>query len=133
MMVALALTMLFSAANAHITAGDQTADEETGVAIDVALFPDEIFRVYVTEFDLNQDHVLSDDEIKRVSYINVHGGARNLQGLEYFTELTGMNCSSNDLKELDLSQFTSLLYLNCSYNDLVRLELGHNTNLKFLE
>ena len=126
-----------------------------GVPIDDTSFPDEIFREFVSEnFDWDMDGVLTEDEMYNVSVISVgKRGIGDLTGIEYFSELTSLNCMENKLTFLDLSGNTALkeLYcdknmltglslskntelntLSCSYNQLTALDLGNNTNLQKL-
>jgi len=56
----------------------------------------------------------------------------DLTGIEAFTLLTDLTCSSNQLTSLDVSSNTSLTNLNCFYNQLTSLDLSLNTNLTFL-
>ncbi len=52
---------------------------------------------------------------------------RTLAGLEYFLNITRLNCSENyQLRELDLSHNTALIELDCSWGILQRLDLSHN-------
>lgn len=56
----------------------------------------------------------------------------NLQGklsLKGLTELISLDCSGNQLTELDLRDNIQLNYLNCSQNRLASLELSDNTAL----
>ncbi|TDX84395.1 T9SS type A sorting domain-containing protein [Epilithonimonas xixisoli] len=72
-------------------------------------------------------------------------GISLLLGIEYFTEITGLNCSLNSIQQLDLSNNKKLINLNCSgitvdeygYNEapdgqIEILNLNQNTNLKKL-
>ena len=111
------------------------------VAIDDAHFPDETFRQYISEnFDTNKSGGLSKDEIKNAAHINVtpynmggthdqKGNIKDLTGIEYFTYLTNLDCSRNQLTELDISKNTALTNLNCYDNQLPELDLSKNTNL----
>ena len=111
------------------------------VAIDDAHFPDETFRQYISEnFDTNKSGGLSKDEIKNAAYINVapynmggtydqKGNIKDLTGIEYFTYLTNLDCSRNQLTELDISKNTALTNLNCYDNQLPELDVSKNTHL----
>ena len=55
-----------------------------------------------------------------------------MKGIEYFTALISLQCGSNQLKELDLSNNTELWDLNCSGNQLTSLDVSNNTELRFL-
>ncbi len=89
-------------------------------AISEAAFPDAAFRQYVSDqFDQDKDGVLTKTEREAVTEINVEDGyngvkIEDLTGIEYFPNLTKLNCSGNALTKLDLSANTKLEELNCS-------------------
>jgi len=56
----------------------------------------------------------------------------DLTGIEAFTSLDSLYCSSNSIVSLDLSANTSLKLLWCGANDLINLEIGSNTMLEEL-
>jgi hypothetical protein len=56
----------------------------------------------------------------------------DLTGIEAFTSLTYLNCSSNDLTSLNVSSNTALLVLYCFYNLLTDLNVNTNTSLEEL-
>ena len=79
------------------------------IIINSTNFPDSVFRDYVSRYDTDSDGALSYSEIAQVSEMNLSGlGIANFKGIEFFTELT---------------------YLNCCYNPLVNLDLTHNSKL----
>ena len=84
--------------------------EGEDVAIDATNFPDANFRAYVLEnCDSNGDGTLSAAEIAAVTEINCYDmGIASLQGVEYFTALTYLNCGWNQLTELDMCANTAL-------------------------
>lgn len=51
-------------------------------------------------------------------------GLTDISGIEYFTGLTALNCSRNNLTSLDLSANTALMTLNCSSNKLTSLDMS---------
>ena len=55
----------------------------------------------------------------------------NLTAIKYFTALTHLSCSGNQLTSLDLSANTALTELNCSDNQLTSLDLPTNIDLSF--
>tara|TARA_B110000285_G_C15003077_1_gene552431 strand:+ start:172 stop:1071 length:900 start_codon:yes stop_codon:yes gene_type:complete len=63
-----------------------------------------------------------------VSYADI----TDLAGIEGFTSLDSLKCSSNQLISLNLSQNTALTYLSCDGNELTSLDVSHNTNLTWL-
>ena len=114
------------------------------VAINEVNFPDENFRNYISGIDLysinpdtDHDGILSDEEIANVKGISVGRGGyfriSNLKGIEYFTALEYLDCSSNNLTELDLSKNTALTYLACGSNELTELDLSNNRALTYLD
>lgn len=101
------------------------------VAIDATNFPDATFRGYVsTEFDTNNDGILSQAELDVVTEIDVSNkDIADLKGIECFKKLNRLYCRNNQLTALDLSHNTALKELSCSNNQLTVLDLSHNTAL----
>ena len=112
------------------------------VKIDAKNFPDEAFREKVRFFfDTNEDGFLSKEErnvIKDLdlnydyspritesielkdtsewelySWLKGRGVIRSLKGIEFFENLEKLDCSHNELTELDVSKNTKLKYLEC--------------------
>ena len=106
----------------------------SGIAIDETNFPDENFRNWVLAQDYGQDGVLTEAENAGVTYINVSGrNIASLKGIEYFTALTDLYCTNNQLTSLDMSENTVLKYLICDYNSLTSLNVTKNTALVNLD
>ncbi|MBU3179009.1 Ig-like domain-containing protein [Clostridium estertheticum] len=57
----------------------------------------------------------------------------SLNGIEYLTSLTDLNCSNNGLTTLDISKNTALTSLNCKYNKLTTLDVSKNSVLTSLD
>ena len=109
----------------------------TALAADLAIsplyFPDEHFRDYLYDFDLDSDGALSLAERNKVTKMNVNDRLiEDLTGIGYFKNLTELRCSHNLLMDLDLSKLTALKVLDCSYNSLDSLDLSKNTKLTTL-
>ncbi len=113
-----------------------TIDPEAGkIEINSTNFPDDVFREYVSdEFDTNNDDYLDNDEIKAVTEIDVYEYwvIESLTGIEYFTELEELDCASNKLTTLDISNNTKVKMLDCDKNSLTKLKIGKNESLKYL-
>lgn len=106
----------------------EAAAEE--VAIDEINFPDEIFRNYVKKFDINDNNNLSDEEIANVEEMDIcDRNIASLKGIEYFTSLTSLSCSKNNLTELDVSKNILLTSLDCDFNQLNVLDVSKNVDL----
>ena len=56
----------------------------------------------------------------------------DLTGIEAFVNLNELQCYSNQLTSLDLSNNTFLTVFNCSYNQLTTLNVSNNTSLTWL-
>jgi len=106
-----------------------------GVAINATNFPDENFRNYVSsDKDTNSDGFLSETEIANITSINVTDmSISTLEGIEYFTAITILDCGSNNLTTLDVSNNTALTFLGCSNNNLTTLDVSNNTALEYLD
>lgn len=106
------------------------------VVINNTNFPDKAFRNYVSnEFDKDNDGKLSNREIITATEIYIHGvygEIKDLKGVEYFTALRILDCSSNQITKLDLSNNVYLQKLWCFDNQLTELDLSNNIYLKVL-
>ena len=110
-----------------------TSSDESSLKINSANFPDENFRNYLLEQSYGIDGVLSDDEISKITSIDVHErNISSLKGIEYFTSLILLSCYNNQLTALDVSKNTALTYLLCGSNKLTTLNVSKNTALTSL-
>ena len=104
------------------------------VMINETNFPDTNFRNWVLSQDYGADGVLTDEELKNITSLNVrHVGIYDLKGIEYFTSLKVLICVGNQLTTLDVSGCTELDTLACSGNQLTALNVSMNTKLISLE
>ena len=120
--------------------GDTDANTSTPIDIDwdgfpVELneehFPDMIFRLYLMDkIDTNSDLVLDPSELALEKMDVRSQGINDLKGIEYFTKLTYLNCSQNELKSLDLSNNKELTELYCAKNQLEVLNISGCNKLK---
>ena len=102
--------------------------------IDEENFPDKAFRTVVKSKDLNKDDVLNIEEIQNVKSLSCGGkDIACLKGIEYFTELTWLDCERNQLTALDVSKNTKLEILYCSGNSLTSLDLSNNEALTYFD
>lgn len=97
-------------------------------------FPDDNFRQYILDnIDKNSDARLSDTEIAVTVGITITGQEiSNLSGIEYFTELSTLDCSNNNLEKLDISENEKLTSLSCNDNNLSELDVSANVELRSL-
>lgn len=113
------------------------------IQINATNFPDEVFRNYIltTEdgngnkrIDKDGNGILDADEIASVTEIRITlSSVSDLKGIEFFTELTYLNCEACHLTELDVSQNTALTYLKCDDNEISELDVSKNTALTYLD
>ena len=108
--------------------GNTTSDASPiAVEINETNFPDRTFRKYIKgQFDIDNNGSLSEQEIQQAKMIQCTDmGIETLKGVEYFTELQGLYCTNNKLKNLDISKNTKLQYLECSKNSIKELDISN--------
>lgn len=94
-------------------------------------FPDANFRNYIIT---NYGNTLSSYQIGQIKeFYLANKNIKSLKGIEYFTALTYLQCSNNQLTSLDVSECTKLQYLYCSNNQLTSLDVSGCTALTNLE
>ena len=68
--------------------------------------------------------------IKEVTSLDIEGkNLTDISGIEYFTNLTNLYCSHNQLTALPVENLTNLTRLSCYKNQLTELPVGNLTNL----
>ena len=103
------------------------------VRINETNFPDTNFRNWVLSQDYGADGVLTDEELKNITNLDVRRlEIHDLKGIEYFTALKVLNCITNKLTALDLSHNTALEKLECVGNRLTTINLRENKKLRYL-
>ncbi len=113
-----------------VETGDVTGD----VAIDEEHFPDSNFRKFVKKYDRDQNGILSQSELAKVTDLNCRGKSiTSLEGIEHFTSLKELNCRDNQLTELDVSNNSELKSLDCRENQLTELDVSNNSELESLD
>jgi hypothetical protein len=98
--------------------------------------PDDKFEQAL--IDLGYDTTLDDSvltaNISGVTSLDVSNKEiSDLTGIEDFTALTELVCSSNKLTSLDVTANTALTYLSCHDNKLTSLDVSANTALIYLK
>lgn len=92
---------------------------------------DPVFKSYcLKNFDTNKDGEISIEEASLVREIDVQQmGIHSLKGIEYFVNVTSLDCRVNQLTQLDVSKNTKLEKLWCGDNQLTKLDVSKNTAL----
>lgn len=105
------------------------------VKINKKNFPDSNFREFIkTVIDTDKNGTLSDDEIANVSQIDVSNQEIvSLVGVEYFTNLSDLNCHDNQMTSLDVSMCTELRKISVQNNMLTTLDVSNQINLISLD
>tara|TARA_R110002167_G_scaffold350628_1_gene562881 strand:- start:1349 stop:4189 length:2841 start_codon:yes stop_codon:yes gene_type:complete len=99
--------------------------------------PDDSFEAYLEANGMgngiaNDDYVFTSN-INTVTSLYVSSqNIADLTGIEDFVSLTDLNCASNQLTNLDVSQNTALTNLFCYDNQIQNLDLSNNLNLSWL-
>ncbi|WP_370813178.1 hypothetical protein [Butyricicoccus pullicaecorum] len=105
--------------------------ESDQVPIDSDVFPDPAFLDWVEQQDADEDGFLSESERDAVTNMDLRKqGIQDLTGLEWFQSLEKLNCSENDLVELEIIDFPALQSLTCNENP--RLETIYARKNKLL-
>jgi Leucine-rich repeat (LRR) protein len=97
--------------------------------------PDATFREWVkTEIANGSDSYTNTEAAAYTGTINVSSmSIESMQGIEYFTGITELDCGSNKFAGLDASALINLVSLEVSNMDLQSLTLGDLPNLKTLD
>lgn len=88
-------------------------------------FPDANFKSYLMQYDKTKDGEISQQEALDVQTISCSNmNIKSLEGIEFFTNLTYLNFSNNQVRRLDLSHNTKLASLNSRCNPLEWINFG---------
>uniref|UniRef100_UPI004055F023 family 16 glycosylhydrolase n=1 Tax=Alistipes sp. TaxID=1872444 RepID=UPI004055F023 len=101
----------------------------------VAIADANFLAALVEKHDTDGDGILSTKEAAEVRRIECAGkGIKSMTELAtYFTEVTYLDCSDNELTELDVTALTKLEYLDCSGNNLSELDIQRQQKLTTLD
>jgi Leucine-rich repeat (LRR) protein len=101
------------------------------VAINATNFPDANFRSYLNS-QYSGEVITTAQLNARDSLKLSYKGISNMKGVEYFTQLTYLDCYSNNLTSINVSANTKLKYLNVGYNQMTSIDVSANTALEQL-
>lgn len=100
------------------------APSEDDIEISEDNFPDEAFLNYVIDELDDGNGWLTPDEIESITAIDVSGlGITSLTGIEYFTHLQILDCHTNAISYLDLSNNPSIIRLFTQDNNIALLDV----------
>jgi Leucine-rich repeat (LRR) protein len=108
-----------------------SSSEET---IDI---PDVNFKaalVKIRDLNTNNDGAIQLSEAEKFDgKIDVRNSyIRSLEGIEFFTKITTLNCFNNKLTQIDVSKNTELISFDCNTNLLTQLDISKNTKLAYV-
>ena len=93
------------------------SEDPDPVTFNTTNFPDANFRNYISSLGCVQNGKISAASAASVTEMDCSGkGIKSLKGIEYFTGLEFLNCSNNDITELDVSKNVFLLRLYVQRN-----------------
>ena len=83
--------------------------------------------------DTDGDGQISKTEAEAATVLDVTGkGISDMKGIEAFINLKELDCTGNELTQIDVSENVALELLNVEFNKLTDLDVLHNTSLKVL-
>lgn len=101
----------------------------------VTLVPDTKFEDKLIALEIDTDGkngVVLNSSIRMLTSLDVSNSSIvDLTGIQGFSGLNILNCSSNQLTNLDVSKNVTLTSLNCSNNNLLSLDLKNGNNTLF--
>ena len=111
------------------------ADQDLGIPLDEAHFPDARFRAILANKTYNKDGngYLSEKELERIRNLHCENSkVTSLEGIEYLKYTIGLWCRDNQITSLDLSQNEAMVGVWCSGNPIGTLEFSGNPNLQWV-
>lgn len=101
------------------------------VAINSTNFPDANFRNFLkSKFTLS---IITTAQLNACTELDLNSlDIADLTGIQYFTQLTKLNCFNNKITAVNLSANTKLQELNLGYNKLTSIDLSANIQLQVL-
>lgn len=96
--------------------------------------PDAAFRAVLTQFDTDNDGIVSRAEADAVTELNLEWDwestqIQNLQGIAFFSEIEILNAAYQNLQTVDLSGNKKLKRVNLEFNYIREMDLSNQTEL----
>ena len=108
-----------------VEASTDTISPTSDVEVSETNFPDANFRNWIKSQYYGSDGVLTAEEIASVKTMNIYDKyIESLQGIEFFTALTALECQRNRLTALDVSKNAALTTLSAFDNHLTSLNVN---------
>ena len=119
-----AIMSIGAVASIHVT---DVLAKTVSITPDTQYFEDPVFAGYIfANYDTDLDQVLSEQEIKSVTRIDCpRCGLTSLKGIEYFTYLSYLDCSNNQISKLSIKKLPRLVYLDCSNTLITKVDVSN--------
>lgn len=100
----------------------------------IVTIPDANFKAALLPIaDTNNDGEIQVSEAEALQIMDVQSqNIASMEGIQSFVNLTALNCSSNSLTELDVTQNHNLEELFFPFNSLNAIDISQNPNLSWL-
>lgn len=97
-------------------------------------FPDiNLMKYLIANYDFNDDGGISEDEAADIIMVNCSGkGVWDLTGLEACTNLATLNCSNNNITEIELPNLAQLRTVTCNDCPIERMNFDGCSSLQYL-
>lgn len=119
-----------------MNAKDSWATYNTNCTVEYVALPDTNFEQKLIDLGIDTDglngKITVADATSITSLDLSNSNIKNLTGIEYFTSLTYLDVSNNQITSLDVSNNLLLETLNASSNQLTTLDLSKNTRLRIV-
>lgn len=130
-------TTIKGTVTAHDGKGGKTQAPFSISIENINLIEDSNFEQFLIDIYIDKDQELNGvvdvDDIKRVEVLGLNGKKiKSLKGIEIFTNLQSLDCSFNQIRELDLSKNEKLSYILAHENELEKIEFGNKEALEFI-
>ncbi len=98
---------------------------------EAADFPDDNFRAYLQTLDEDGDGWVFPTDVSELVFPG--WDVADVTGINIFSDIVKLDCSNNQIRELDLQEFVRLERLNCSGNPLTNLNVKNCLTLLTLD
>lgn len=121
---------VYNSSGNQIKSGNIYISDNYVAIFNSSYFPDVNFRSYLLGL-YSKGYITTSDVESSTSLSPTNKGITSLQGIGYFSKLTSLDCSGNNLTSLP-SLPTTLSYLNISSNKFTSIDLHNYSSLKTL-
>lgn len=105
------------------------------VSLDDRTFPDAVFRQILSSFDIDSDGILSKEELKQISELQLsdRSDLLSLEGIHHLVYLKRLYMARTGVTQLVLGSTLQLTHLDCSQTPMKNLDLEGQDELEVLD